>query len=61
MTHNVFISYSNKDKIIADKVCTKLEENNIRVWMAPRDVPNEDEFCGKCTGGSSNCPYHQII
>jgi len=38
MAHNVFISYSNKDKTIADAICAKLEENNVRCWIAPRDV-----------------------
>ena len=44
MTHDVFISYSTKDKVIADTVCAKLEENNIRVWIAPRDVPPGSNF-----------------
>jgi len=43
MAHEVFISYSSKDKVIADAVCAKLEENKIRVWIAPRDVlPSKD-------------------
>jgi hypothetical protein len=35
---DVFISYSNKDKMIADTVCASLEASNIRCWMAPRNV-----------------------
>ena len=38
MTHDVFISYSNKDKKIADAICSILEGNKIRCWIAPRDV-----------------------
>lgn len=38
MTHDVFISYSSKDKAIADAVCAKLENNRIRCWIAPRDI-----------------------
>ncbi len=38
MAHDVFLSYSNKDKTAADAVCHALEQNRIRVWMAPRDV-----------------------
>jgi hypothetical protein len=38
MAHDVFLSYSNKDKAAADAVCHALERNRIRVWMAPRDV-----------------------
>lgn len=33
-----FISYSSKDKNIADNLCAKLEHNGIKVWYAPRDV-----------------------
>jgi TolB-like protein len=38
MAHDVFISYSSKDKQIADKTCSVLESNKIRCWMAPRDI-----------------------
>jgi hypothetical protein len=38
MSHDVFISYSSKDKNAADAVCAVLERNNIRCWIAPRDV-----------------------
>ena len=38
MAHDVFISYSHKDKNVADAVCSILENNNIRCWLAPRDI-----------------------
>ena len=38
MAHDVFISYSSKDKVIADAVCARLEGRAIRCWIAPRDV-----------------------
>ena len=38
MPHDVFISYSSKDKIVADAVCGTLESKKIRCWIAPRDV-----------------------
>lgn len=38
MAHDVFISYSSKDKPIADAVCATLEAERIRCWIAPRDV-----------------------
>ncbi len=37
MRHDVFISYSIKDKGTADAACSILERNGIRCWMAPRD------------------------
>ncbi len=39
MAYDVFVSYSSKDKAIADAVCATLESNRIRCWIAPRDVP----------------------
>jgi WD40 repeat protein len=38
MSHDVFISYSSKDKNAANAVCAVLERNGIRCWIAPRDV-----------------------
>jgi hypothetical protein len=38
MAHDAFISYSSKDKVIADAVCARLEGRGIRCWIAPRDV-----------------------
>ncbi|MHB8084821.1 MAG: toll/interleukin-1 receptor domain-containing protein [Dehalococcoidia bacterium] len=38
MAHDVFISYSSKDKTVADAVCASLEARKIRCWIAPRDV-----------------------
>lgn len=43
MAQDVFVSYSNKDKIIADTIVASLEQNQIRCWYAPRDIkPSED-------------------
>ena len=43
MTHEVFISYSSKDKHIADAICAHIEAAGIRCWIAPRDInPGED-------------------
>ncbi len=38
MAHDVFISYSSKDKLIADATLAVLEQNGIRCWIAPRDI-----------------------
>jgi len=39
MAHDEFISYSTKNKTVADAVCATLESQTIRCWIAPRDVP----------------------
>lgn len=38
MEHDIFISYSSKDRHIAENICTLLEDNNIKCWMAPRNI-----------------------
>jgi len=38
MAHDVFISYSSKDKLVADAVCASLEAAKIRCWITPRDI-----------------------
>jgi hypothetical protein len=36
--HDVFISYSHKNKLQADAVCALLERDGLRCWIAPRDA-----------------------
>lgn len=38
MKHDVFISYSSKDQEIAFEICDVIESNNLKCWIAPRDV-----------------------
>lgn len=43
MDHDVFISYSSKDKPFADAACSILEKHGLRCWIAPRDLlPGSD-------------------
>lgn len=44
MAHDVFISYSSKDKPTADAACAALESRGIRCWIAPRDVYPGEEY-----------------
>lgn len=37
MKYDVFISYSSKDKEIADFLCKKIEESDLKCWIAPRN------------------------
>lgn len=38
MSHDVFVSYSHKDKPVADAVVADLENKGVRCWFAPRDM-----------------------
>lgn len=42
--HDVFISYAQEDKTVADMVCARLESHNIRCWIAPRDISPGKNF-----------------
>jgi hypothetical protein len=44
MAHDVFISYSSKDKPIADGICANLESAGMRCWIAPRDIAPGDDW-----------------
>ncbi|HOD84309.1 MAG: hypothetical protein BWX88_01524 [Planctomycetes bacterium ADurb.Bin126] len=44
--HEVFISYSNKDKTVADAICATLEKRKMRCWIAPRDIAAGDSWGG---------------
>lgn len=61
MAHDVFISYSTKDKTIADAVCAKLEENKIRVWIAPRDVAPGSNFAASIIHAINNSKVFILI
>ena len=39
MNHDVFISYSSRNKPTALAICHVLEGHGVRCWMAPRDIP----------------------
>lgn len=39
MKYDAFISYSSKNKATADAICHTLEENGVRCFIAPRDIP----------------------
>ncbi|MGQ0614626.1 MAG: TIR domain-containing protein [Planctomycetaceae bacterium] len=38
MAHEVFLSYAQPDRNVADAVCARLESRGIRCWYAPRNI-----------------------
>jgi hypothetical protein len=54
MAHDVFISYSSKDKQAAEAVCAKLESEDITCWIAPRDIPPSARYAQSIMGGINN-------
>jgi len=44
MGHDIFVSYSTKDKVVADAIVVSLEKNGFRCWYAPRDIKPSDDW-----------------
>ena len=44
MEHRIFISYSSRDKAMADQVCGALENAGISCWIAPRNIDAGADF-----------------
>ena len=61
MAHDVFISYSSHDKMVADAICSKLENNKIRCWIAPRDIVPGDTFGKSIIEAMNGCNIVIIV
>ena len=61
MGYKVFISYSSKDKNIADAVCNHLENAKIPCWIAPRDIRPSDEWATAIVNGIEACEILLLI
>lgn len=61
MAHDVFISYSSKDKDSADTVCTILEQKGVPCWMAPRDITPGTDFSEAIIDGIKNSKVFVLI
>ncbi len=61
MEHEVFISYSSQDKVIADAVCHSLEESKIPCWIAPRDEMLGVSYAKQIMQAIKNCKVVVLI
>ena len=61
MEHEIFISYSSRDKNIADAVCHSLEENGITCWIAPRDVIPGESYARQIMHSIKDCKVVVLI
>ncbi|MDZ4859955.1 MAG: SUMF1/EgtB/PvdO family nonheme iron enzyme [Candidatus Hydrogenedentes bacterium] len=59
--YDVFVSYSNKDKHVADAVCAALENRRIRCWIAPRDVPGGAQWGSTIIDAISECQVMVLV
>ena len=61
MKVDVFISYSSKDKTIADAICSGLEQAKIRCWIAPRDIIPGQVYGEAIVAAINNCKVTLLI
>ncbi len=61
MAHDVFVSYSSKDKQAADAACAVLESRGIRCWIAPRDILPGADWGQSIIHGISGCKLMVLI
>lgn len=59
--HDVFISYSTKDTLQAEKVRNVLEQNGIPCWMAPRDIPGGSNYAGEIPKAIRGCQVFVLM
>jgi hypothetical protein len=61
MPFDAFISYSHKDKLIADSACGVVEASGIRCWIAPRDIRPGAEWGEAISEGIDHCRVMILI
>lgn len=55
MKHDVFISYSRKDKHVVDEICELLNENKISFWRDVREIEPGGKFMGEIVDAIKSC------
>ena len=57
----VFISYSTKNQKIANALCEYLEQQGVRCWIAPRDIPSASNYAGEITRAIKSCERFLLV
>lgn len=60
-TPTVFISHSSQDSEYANGICSFLEKNGIKCWIAPRDIEPGASYPNEITRGINLCNNFLII
>lgn len=61
MARDVFVSYRSEDREAAQRICARLEHENISCWMAPRDIPIGKEWAAAIVEGIQRCKAFLVI
>lgn len=58
---DIFISYSSKQRALADKIREYLEDNGITCWMAPDSIPSGTSYQSEIPSAINNSPIVLLI
>ena len=61
MYHDVFISYSSKNATTAQAICHELEDNHVKCWMAPRDIPVGAKYASVISKAIKDCKVVVLV
>lgn len=61
MKHDVFISYSRKDRPVVDEICELLNENGISFWRDVREIDPGSKFMGDIVDAIKGCKITLFI
>ena len=61
MKYDVFISYSTKDKAVADDVCSALESRGIKCWIAPRNIQPGTPYARAIINGITSAKIFLLV
>lgn len=61
MAHDVFVSHSTRDKVVADACCARLESERVRCWIAPRDIPPGSSWPAEIDRAIASCRVLVVI
>lgn len=61
MNHDVFVSYTKDDKVVADSIVANLESNDIRCYYAPRDIKPGEDWGKAITDAIKGCKIFLLV
>lgn len=59
--YDVFLSYSHKDKVVADAICHYFEKDGLKCWIAPRDILPGMKWAKSIAEAIPNCTILLLI
>lgn len=61
MAHEVFISYSSRDKAVADAAVAAIESRGARCWIAPRDIHAGNDWAAAIIDAINSCQLLVLV